>query len=114
MPVLDLLYTLDFGRRDLQEPVLMRKRRPVTVSSQKNTLVDVEATAKGGDLKACFLNTHFLRECLYTLTRCQILIISSIFLRIGLFVHVLIFIKVFNFFVFLENCYFVSKYHFVQ
>ena len=42
---------------------------------------------------------------------CQNLIKTSIFLRKCLFVHVLIFIKVFFL---LENCYFDSKYHFIR
>ena len=53
----------------------------------------------------------FLCECLYTLRNCQNMIKTSIFLRKCLFVHVLIFIRVF---LLLENCYFDSKYHFIR
>ena len=42
---------------------------------------------------------------------CRILIKTSIFLRKWLFVHVLIFIRVF---LLLENCYFDSKYDFIR
>ena len=42
---------------------------------------------------------------------CRILIKTSIFLRKCLFVHVLIFIRVF---LLLENCYFDSKYDFIR
>ena len=47
--------------------------------------------------KTCLFseNCDFLSECLCTLRNCQILIKTSIFLRKCLFVHVLIFIKVF-------------------
>ena len=64
---------------------------------------------------SCFCKTclflekcDFLCEGLYTLTNCLILVKKKKlqFLRI-----MLIFIKVFNL---LENCYFDSKYHFVQ
>ena len=63
--------------------------------------------------KTCLFseNCDFLSECLCTLRNCQILIKTSIFLRKCLFVHVLIFIKVFHL---LENCYFDSKYHFIR
>ena len=47
----------------------------------------------------------------YTLRNCQNLIKTSIFLRKCLFVHVLIFIRVF---LLLENCYFDSKYDFIR
>ena len=40
-------------------------------------------------------NCDFLCDCLYTSRNCRILIKTSIFLRKCLFVHVLIFIKVF-------------------
>ena len=53
----------------------------------------------------------FLCECLYTLRNCQNMIKTSIFLRKCLFVHVLIFIRVF---LLLENCYFDSKYDFIR
>ena len=53
----------------------------------------------------------FLCDCLYTSRDCRILIKTLIFLRKCLFVHVLIFIKVFYL---LENCYFDSKYHFIR
>ena len=56
-------------------------------------------------------NFDFLCECLYTLRYCQNLIKTSIFLRKCLFVHVLIFIRVF---LLLENCYFDSKYDFIR
>ena len=56
-------------------------------------------------------NCDFLCECLYTLRNCQNLIKTSIFLRKCLFVHVLIFIRVF---LLLENCYFDSKYDFIR
>ena len=56
-------------------------------------------------------NFGFLCECLYTLRNCHNLIKTSIFLRKCLFVHVLIFIKVF---LLLENCYFDSKYDFIR
>ena len=52
-----------------------------------------------------------LCDCLYTSRNCWILIKTLIFLRKCLFVHVLIFIKVFYL---LENCYFDSKYHFIR
>ena len=63
--------------------------------------------------KTCLFseNCDFLSECLCTLRNCRILIKTSIFLRKCLFVHVLIFIKVFHL---LENCYFDSKYHFIR
>ena len=47
----------------------------------------------------------------YISRNCRILIKTSIFLRKCLFVHVLIFIKVFYL---LENCYFDSKYHLIR
>ena len=54
----------------------------------------------------------FLCECiLYTLRNCQNMIKTSIFLRKCLFVHVLIFIRVF---LLLENCYLDSKYNFIR
>ena len=52
----------------------------------------------------------FCCDCLYTSRNCRILIKTSIFLRKCLFVHVLIFIRVF---LLLENCYFDSKYDFI-
>ena len=60
--------------------------------------------------KTCLFseNCDFLCECLYTLRNCQNMIKTSIFFRKCLFVHVLIFIRVF---LLLENCYFDSKYH---
>ena len=64
--------------------------------------------------KTCFFfseNFDFLCDCLYTSRNCRILIKTSIFLRKCLFVHVLIFIRVF---LLLENCYFDSKYHFIR
>ena len=63
--------------------------------------------------KTCLFseNCDFLRDCLYTSRNCPILIKTLIFLRKCLFVHVLIFIKVFDL---LENCYFDSKYHFIR
>ena len=63
--------------------------------------------------KTCLFseNCDFLSEYLCTLRKCQILIKTSIFLRKCLFVHVLIFIKLFHL---LENCYFDSKYHFIR
>ena len=63
--------------------------------------------------KTCLFseNCDFLSECLCTLRNCQILIKTWIFLRKCLFVHVLIFIRVF---LLLENCYFDSKYHFIR
>ena len=54
---------------------------------------------------------YFLCECLYTLRNCQNMIKTSIFLRKCLFVHVLIFIRVF---LLLENCYLDSKYDFIR
>ena len=47
--------------------------------------------------KTCLFseNCDFLCDCLYTSRNCRILIKTSIFLRKFLFVHVLIFIKVF-------------------
>ena len=48
---------------------------------------------------------------LSTSRNCRILIKTSIFLRKCLFVHVLIFIRVF---LLLENCYFDSKYDFIR
>ena len=56
-----------------------------------------------------FRKFDFLCDCLYTSRNCRILIKTSIFLRKWLFVHVLIFIRVF---LLLENCYFDSKYDF--
>ena len=56
-------------------------------------------------------NCDFLCDCLYTSRNCRILIKTLIFFRKCLFVHVLIFIKVFYL---LENCYFDSKYHFIR
>ena len=56
-------------------------------------------------------NFDFLCECLYTLRNCQNMIKTSIFLRKCLFVHVLIFIRVF---LLLENCYLDSKYDFIR
>ena len=53
----------------------------------------------------------FLCDCLYTSRNCRILIKTLIFLRKCLFVHVLIFIRVF---LLLENCYFDSKYDFIR
>ena len=47
-------------------------------------------------------NCDFLCECLYTLRNCQNMIKTSIFLRKWVFVHMLIFIRVF---LLLENCY---------
>ena len=63
--------------------------------------------------KTCLFseNCDFLCDCLYTSRNCRILIKTSIFLRKCLFVHVLIFIRVF---LLLENCYFDSKYHFIR
>ena len=63
--------------------------------------------------KTCLFseNCDFLCECLYTLRNCHNLIKTSIFLRKCLFVHVLIFIRVF---LLLENCYFDSKYDFIR
>ena len=63
--------------------------------------------------KTCLFseNFDFLCECLYTLRNCRILIKTSIFLRKCLFVHVLIFIRVFRL---LKNCYFDSKYDFIR
>ena len=63
--------------------------------------------------KTCLFseNCDFLCECLYTLRNCQNMIKTSIFLRKCLFVHVLIFIRVF---LLLENCYFDSKYDFIR
>ena len=63
--------------------------------------------------KTCLFleNFDFLCECLYTLRNCQNMIITPIFLRKCLFVHVLIFIRVF---LLLENCYFDSKYDFIR
>ena len=63
--------------------------------------------------KTCLFseNVDFLGECLYTLRNCQNLIKTSIFLRKCLFVHVLIFTRVF---LLLENCYFDSKYDFIR
>ena len=58
-----------------------------------------------------FRNFDFLCECLYTLRNCQNLIKISIFLRKCLFLHVLIFIRVF---LLLENCLFDSKYDFIR
>ena len=55
--------------------------------------------------------TFCVNECLYTLRNCQNMIKTSIFLRKCLFVHVLIFIRVF---LLLENCYFDSKYDFIR
>ena len=57
------------------------------------------------------VNFDFLCECLYTLRNCPNMIKTSIFLRKCLFVHVLIFIRVF---LLLENCYFDSKYDFIR
>ena len=56
-------------------------------------------------------NFGFLCDCQYTSRNCRILIKTSIFLRKCLFVHVLIFIRVF---LLLENCYFDSKYDFIR
>ena len=63
--------------------------------------------------KTCLFseNCDFLCDCLYTSRNCRILIKTSIFLRKCLFVHVLIFIRVF---LLLENCYFDSKYDFIR
>ena len=63
--------------------------------------------------KTCLFSEtcDFLCDCLYTSRNCRILIKTLIFLRKCLFVHVLIFIKVFYL---LENCYFDSKYHFIR
>ena len=63
--------------------------------------------------KTCLFseNCDFLCDCLYTSRNCRILIKTLIFLRKFLFVHVLIFIKLFYL---LENCYFDSKYHFIR
>ena len=63
--------------------------------------------------KTCLFseNVDFLCECLYTLRNCQNMIKTSIFLRKCLFVHVLIFIRVF---LLLENFYFDSKYDFIR
>ena len=63
--------------------------------------------------KTCLFseNFDFLCECLYTLRNCQNMIKTSIFLRKCLFVHVLIFNRVF---LLLENCYFDSKYDFIR
>ena len=58
-----------------------------------------------------FRKIWLLCECLYTLRNCQNMIKTSIFLRKFLFVHVLIFIRVFLLF---ENCYFDSKYDFIR
>ena len=57
--------------------------------------------------KTCLFSENFdlLYDCLYTSRNCQTLIKTSIFLRKCLFVHVLIFIKVFYL---SENCYFDS------
>ena len=55
---------------------------------------------------------HFVWLSIYCTSRnCRILIKVSIFLRKCLFVHVLIFIRVFLLF---ENCYFDSKYDFIR
>ena len=63
--------------------------------------------------KTCLFseNCEFLCDYLYTSRNCRILIKTSIFLRKCLFVHVLIFIRVF---LLLENCYFDSKYDFIR
>ena len=63
--------------------------------------------------KTCLFseNCDFLCECLYALRNCQNMIKTSIFLRKCLFVHVLIFIRVF---LLLENCYFDLKYDFIR
>ena len=63
--------------------------------------------------KTCLFseNFDFLCDWLYTSRNCRILIKTLIFLRKCLFVHVLIFIKVFYL---LENCYFDLKYHFIR
>ena len=63
--------------------------------------------------KTCLFseNFDFLCECLYTLRNCQNMIKTSIFLRKCLFLHMLIFIRVF---LLLENCYFDSKYDFIR
>ena len=63
--------------------------------------------------KTCLFseNCDFLCDCLYTSRNCRILIKTLIFLRKCLFVHVLIFIRVF---LLLENCYFDSKYDFIR
>ena len=63
--------------------------------------------------KTCLFseNCDFLCDCLYTSRNCRILIKTSIFLRKCLFVHTLIFIRVFLLF---ENCYFDSKYDFIR
>ena len=58
-----------------------------------------------------FRKLWLLCDCLYTSWNCRILIKTSIFLRKCLFVHVLIFIRVF---LLLENCYFDSKYDFIR
>ena len=56
-------------------------------------------------------NCDFLCDCLYTSRNCRILIKTLISLRKCLFVHVLIFIRVF---LLLENYYFDSKYDFIR
>ena len=63
--------------------------------------------------KTCLFseNCDILCDCLYTSRNCRILIKTLIFLRKCLFVHVLIFIRVF---LLLENCYFDSKYDFIR
>ena len=63
--------------------------------------------------KTCLFseNCDFMCDCLYTSRNCRILTKTSIFLRKFLFVHVLIFIRVF---LLLDNCYFDSKYHFIR
>ena len=63
--------------------------------------------------KTCLFSENFdlLYDCLYTSRNCRTLIKTSIFLRKCLFVHVLIFIRVF---LLLENCYFDSKYDFIR
>ena len=63
--------------------------------------------------KTCLFseNCNCLCDCLSTWRNCRILIKTLIFLRKCLFVHVLIFIRVF---LLLENCYFDSKYDFIR
>ena len=61
--------------------------------------------------KTCLFSENCEFLCEYTLRNCQNMIKTSIFLRKCLFVHVLIFIRVF---LLLENCYFDSKYDFIR
>lgn len=49
-----LLWTMDLGRRLLQELLSMRNYLPVRVSSKKSTLFVMEATAGGSNLTGSF------------------------------------------------------------